>query len=51
MSVNSHGDDDDAGWRKLPTPPPELSGNPTSGDIWERVGRMNEEGRIFLISI
>jgi hypothetical protein len=35
MSMENHGDDDDdAGRRKLPTRPPELSGSPTSRDIW-----------------
>jgi hypothetical protein len=47
--VESH--DDDAGWGKLQTCPPELSGNPTSRDIWHQVGRMNEEVRILHISI
>jgi hypothetical protein len=41
-------DDDDAGWGKLLSCPPELSGNPTSRDIWERVGM---GVRILLISI
>jgi hypothetical protein len=44
--VESQGDDV-AGWGKLLTHPPQLSGNPTSGDIWERVGGMDEEVRIF----
>jgi hypothetical protein len=48
--VESH-DDDDAGWGKLQICPPELSGNPTSRDIWHQVGRMNEEVRILHISI
>jgi hypothetical protein len=30
MSMESHGDDDDAGWGKRLTRPPELSGNPTT---------------------
>jgi hypothetical protein len=34
VSVESHGDDD-AGWGKLLTHPPELSVNPTSRVIWE----------------
>jgi hypothetical protein len=42
MSVDSHGDDD-AGWGKLLTHPPVLFGIPTSRDIWERVGGMEEE--------
>jgi hypothetical protein len=33
MSVDGHGGDDDAGWGKL-TRLPELSGSPTSRDIW-----------------
>jgi hypothetical protein len=40
VSVESHGNDD-AGWVKLLTRPPELSGKPTT-DIWERVGGMDE---------
>jgi hypothetical protein len=42
--VESHGndDDDDDGWVKLLTRPPQLSGNPTSKDIWERAGGMDE---------
>jgi hypothetical protein len=44
--VESQGDDV-AGWGKLLTHPPQLSGNPTSRDIWERVGGMDEEVRIF----
>jgi hypothetical protein len=47
VSMDSHGgggddDDDDAGWGKLLTRPLELSGNPTSRDIWKRVGGMYE---------
>jgi hypothetical protein len=50
MSVESHGDDDtDSG--KLLTLSPELCGNPTSRDIWERVGGMDEGVRILLLSI
>jgi hypothetical protein len=48
--MESHGDDD-AGWGKLLTRPPELSGNPTSRDIWERVGEMDEAVRILPKSI
>jgi hypothetical protein len=43
--MDSHGgddDDDDAGWGKLLTRSLELSGNPTSRDIWKRVGGMYE---------
>jgi hypothetical protein len=43
--------DDDPGWGKLLTCPPELSGNPTSRDIWKRVGGMDKEMRISRISI
>jgi hypothetical protein len=36
VAVYSQGDDDgDAGWVKLLTRSPELSGSPTSRDIWE----------------
>jgi hypothetical protein len=38
VSVDSH-IGDDADWRKL-TSPPELSGNATGRDVWERVGGM-----------
>jgi hypothetical protein len=48
--MESHGDDD-AGWGKLLTRPPELSGNPASRGIWERVGGMDERVRILLINI
>jgi hypothetical protein len=51
VNVESHGDDDDAGWGKLLTLIPELSGNSTSRDIWERVGGMFEGVRILPISI
>jgi hypothetical protein len=34
VSVERHGGDDNAGWRKLLTRPPELSGNPTSRGSW-----------------
>jgi hypothetical protein len=43
-------DDNDAGWGKLLTHPPELSGNPTNRDIWERFGGMDGV-RILHISI
>jgi hypothetical protein len=45
------GDDDDDSWGKLLTHPPELSCNPTSRDIWKRVGGMDERVRISGISI
>jgi hypothetical protein len=56
MSVENHDDDDDdddddASWRSLLTDPPELSGNPTSRDILEQVGRMDEGVIILHISI
>jgi len=51
VSVEGHGDDDAVALGKLLTHPPELSGNPTSRDIWERVGGMDEGVRILLISI
>jgi hypothetical protein len=50
VSMKSHGNDD-SGWRKLLTRPSELSGNTTSTDIWQRVGRMDEGMRILRISI
>jgi hypothetical protein len=49
VSVESHGENY-AGWGKLLTRPPELSGNPTSRDIWVRVGGMDEGVRILRIS-
>jgi hypothetical protein len=49
MSVESHGDD--VSWGKLLTCLPELSDNPTSRDIWEQVGGMDEGVRILHISI
>jgi hypothetical protein len=39
VSVESHGGDASLG--KLLTLPPELSGNPTIRDLWERVGGMD----------
>jgi hypothetical protein len=36
---------------KLLTCPPEISGNPTSRDIWKLVGGMDEGVRILRISI
>jgi hypothetical protein len=33
MNMKSHGDDD-AGWGYLLTQPPQLSGSPSSRDIW-----------------
>jgi hypothetical protein len=50
VSVKIHGDKDDAGWGKLLTRSPELSGIPTSRDIWERIGGMDGV-RISLINI
>jgi hypothetical protein len=50
--MESHGDDDHASWGKLLTCPPELSGNVTSRDIWERGGGGKVKGvRILYISI
>jgi hypothetical protein len=52
VSVECHGgDDDDAGWGKILTRSPELSGNPASRDIWERVGGMDEGVTILSVSI
>jgi hypothetical protein len=51
VSVESHGDDGDANWGKLLTHPLELSGNPTSRDIWERLREMEEGERILHIGI
>jgi hypothetical protein len=47
------GDDDDydAGWGKRLTRPPELFDNPTSRDIWEEVGGMDEGARISRVSV
>jgi hypothetical protein len=47
VSVERHGGDDydDASWEKLLTRPPELSGNPTSRDTWER--RKNRSSENF----
>jgi hypothetical protein len=39
--MESHGDDDES-WRKLLTRPTDLYDNPTSKDIWERVGGTDE---------
>jgi hypothetical protein len=50
VSIESHGDDD-AGWGKLLTDPPEVSGNCTSRDIWAREGEMDKGMRILRISI
>jgi hypothetical protein len=46
--VKNHGEDD-AGWGKLLTRPPELSGNPNSRVIWEQIGGMDEGMRILPI--
>jgi hypothetical protein len=51
MGMESHGDDDDTGWGKLLTHPPQLSGSPTSRVIWEQVGGMDEGVRILRINI
>jgi hypothetical protein len=48
--VSVEGRADDARWGKL-TRPPELSGNPTSREILERVDGMDEGARILHISI
>jgi hypothetical protein len=50
VNVESHGDGN-AGRGKLLTRPLELSGNPTSRDIWERVEGMDEGVRTSGISI
>jgi hypothetical protein len=47
VSADSHGYDD-AGWGKLACLR-ELSGNPASRNIWERVGGMDEGVRILRI--
>jgi hypothetical protein len=52
MTMESHGDDGgDANWGKLLTRPPELSGSPTSRNIWEQIGGMDEGVRILRVSI
>jgi hypothetical protein len=43
--------DDNAGWGKLLTRPPEFSGSATSRVIWEQVGGIDEWVGIFHISI
>jgi hypothetical protein len=48
---NHTDDDDDAGWKKLLTRPPDFFGNPISRDIWEQVGGMEHGMRILHISI
>jgi hypothetical protein len=48
VSIESHGGDD-AGWRKLLTHPPELSGSPTTRVIWKQVVGMDEGVRILPI--
>jgi hypothetical protein len=45
VRVDSHGGDD-VGWGKHLTRQPKLSGSPTSRDIWERVGGMDEGVKI-----
>jgi hypothetical protein len=47
--MESHGGGGDAGWGKLLTCPPELSGRPTSRVIWEQVEGMDEGVRILPI--
>jgi hypothetical protein len=44
--MKSYGNDD-TGCGK----PPELSGNPTSRDIWERAGEIDEKVRILHVSM
>jgi hypothetical protein len=52
LIVESRGDDDDdTGWGKLLTRPPELSGNTTNRNDRERIGGMDEGVRILRISI
>jgi hypothetical protein len=51
VSVEGHGDDDDAVWIKLLTRTEDLSGNPTIREIWEGVGIMYEGVRILRINI
>jgi hypothetical protein len=48
--MESHAGDDD-GCGKLLTSPPELSGSPTSLNIWEQIGGMDKGVRILPISI
>jgi hypothetical protein len=50
VSVERHGNND-AGRGKLQTHSPELSGSPTSRDIWERVDEMDEGLTILHIGI
>jgi hypothetical protein len=47
--VDRKDDDDNDGWGKFLTRPPELSGHPTSRYIWEQLGGMNEGMRILRI--
>jgi hypothetical protein len=51
VSVEDLGDDDDAVWAKLLTPPSEHSGSPTSRGILERVGGMDEGVKISRVNI
>jgi hypothetical protein len=47
VSVDSHGGDDDAGWGKRLTRLPELSGSPTSRDMWKQLGRSGRKSENF----
>jgi hypothetical protein len=46
MNMEGHGDDD-SGWGKLLTRPPELSCDPISRVTWKKVGGMKEKARIL----
>jgi hypothetical protein len=46
MNMENHSDDD-AGWGKLLTCPPEVPGNPTSRVVWTHVGGMDERSENF----
>jgi hypothetical protein len=50
VTVDSHGDED-VGWGKPLTRPLQLSGNPESRDIWERVGEIGEGVRISRVRL
>jgi hypothetical protein len=47
MSKNKHVNDDYAGWGKLLTRPLELFGSPSSSDMWEHVGGLEEGSEKF----